>query len=203
MTVIDGDILKVVASLVWLDGELNQNVFAAQIAGGGGPYADLDIVDDAITWLETLYANLVSQNSDEIDGSQVQVYKWDAPGDDFDEVGSNAWTYNPTGSGSHLPRGDAGLCLLGTTDPDVQGKKYIPALTIDSVVDGLYTAGYLVAALGFAEDWDTPFVGSESGADWDPGVWSPTAKDIFLSVGNYAVTAIPAYQRRRKNNVGA
>ncbi len=42
MTVLDDAILKVVASLIWTDGEINQNVFAAQISGGGGPYADLD-----------------------------------------------------------------------------------------------------------------------------------------------------------------
>ncbi len=202
MTVLDDAILKVVASLIWTDGEINQNVFAAQISGGGGPYADLDVVADALTWVETMYANLVGRLSDEIDGSQIQVYKYDSVGDDFDEVGSNSWVFNPTTAGNHLPRGDAGLCLMGTTDPDVQGKKYIPALTIDSLVDGLYSAGYLITALAFAEDWNDSFVGSASAANWTPGVWSPTNKDIFLKVDNFAVTTIPAYQRRRKNNVG-
>lgn len=202
MSVAVNDILKVVASLIWLDGEINQNVFACQVTGGGGPFDDLDVVDDMLDWVENLYANLTTRCSDEIDGSQIQVYKYDAVGDDFDEVGTNAWVFNPSESGQQLPRGVAALTTCQTTDPDVQGKKYIPGLTTSSILDGLWSAAFLVQMLAYAADWITPFVGATAGADYDPGIWSPTEKDIFLAVDSISANGIPAYQRRRKNNVG-
>lgn len=202
MTVAVNDILKVVASLIWSDGEINQNVFACQVTGGGGPFDDLDVVDDMLDWVENMYANMVTRGSDELDGSQIQVYKYDAVGDDFDEVGTNAWVFDPTSEAEQNPRGVAALITCQTTDPDVQGKKYLPGLTVDSLVDGLWSGVWLVQMLAFAADWVLPFVGAASSADFDPGIWSPTEKDIFLAVDSVSANGIPAYQRRRKNNVG-
>lgn len=202
MSIVVGDVLKVVTSLVWTDGEINQNVYNAVIGGSGGPYTDGDIVDDAGDWMDQIYANMAARCSDEIDGSQVQVYVYDAIDDDWDEVGSAGWTFNPTTAGDQLPRGVAGLVVAKTTDPDVSGKKYIPALTEDSIIDGLYSSGYLTAAVAFAIDWLTGFTGATSGASWVPGIWSPTETNFFAATLAYLVSAIPAYQRRRKNNVG-
>jgi hypothetical protein len=92
---------------------------------------------------------------------------------------------------------------FGTVDPDVSGKKFLPGLTEAANSDGLLINATVLAMLAFAEDWSTPFVGSESGADWTPGIWSPTETALFQENENYSATAIPAYQRRRKRGVGA
>jgi hypothetical protein len=202
MTVVTGDVLRIVASFLWTDGNVNQNVFNAVVTGGGGPWDDVDIVDDAEAWLDDMYANLTGQLSDELDGNEVLVYKWDPIGEDWDEVGSQSWTFDPTELTDQLPRGVAGLARLWSEDPDVQGKKYIPGFTEGGLVDGLLGAGALVALLAFAADWYLPFAGTASAATWTPGIWSVVGKVLEAAVDHVAANAIPAYQRRRKRNVG-
>lgn len=203
MTVTVGDILKVVCTLVWTDGNIAQNVFNARIGGSGGPFTDGDIVDDAESWSDTMFANLVAVMTTLIDGSQIQVYKYDAIDDDFDEVGTVGWTFDPTLVAHQLPRGSAGLSTCRTSDADVQGKKYLTGFTENHLTDGLYTVSLLTLILGFADDWVTPFVGGTSGASWVPGIWSPKNSALYDCDDSYTASAIPAYQRRRKRGVGA
>ena len=80
MAVIDTDILRVVASLLWTDGNINQNVYNCLVSGGVGPYDDQDVADDMEDWLDNLYLNFTAVCSDEIDGNEVLVYKYDAVG---------------------------------------------------------------------------------------------------------------------------
>ena len=202
MSVTDGTILRVVASMLWTDGEVCQNVFNAVVTGGGAPWDDADIVDDAVAWLGVMYANLTAAVSDNLDGNYCAVYKYDAVDDDWDEVGSTSWTWNPTEVGENLPRAASGLVRLWTTDPDVQGKKYMAGLTEPGVTDGAIGAGGLAALLAFAADWWDTFVGATSGASWGPGIWSVAGTVFKLAVEHYATSAIMAYQRRRKPNVG-
>ena len=202
MSVVTGDILRIVASMLWTDGNVNQNVFNAVVTGAGGPFDDSDILDDAEAWLDDMYANLTANISDELDGNEVIVYKWDAGDQDWDEVGSQAWTWNPSAVPDQLPRGVAGLVRLWTEDADVQGKKYIPGYTEDAIADGLFGGGVVTGLLSFAADWYLPFAGVGSGATWTPGIWSVVGLVFKAAVDHFASTTIPAYQRRRKRNVG-
>lgn len=202
MTIAVGDILRVVVSLGYVDGEINQNVYNAVIGGAGGPYDDGDIVDDAVDWAETMYANMVSELTDAIDGTQVQVYVYDPIEDDWDEVGSDTWTFLPTDVTEQLPRGNACLLVARTTDPDVNGKKYIPGLAEGSIGSGLINAPFVATAVSLGVDWLTQFTGAVSGATWDPGIWSVKNSDLYLMSGTLIVSNIVAYQRRRKRGVG-
>lgn len=202
MSISTGDILKVVASMLWTDGNVCQNVYNAKITGAGGPWDDADIVDDAEAWLDNMYANMTTNVSDELDGNEVLVYKYDVSGDDWDEVGSQSWSWNPSNANEEFPRAVSGLVRLWTEDPDVQGKKYIPGLVETGATSGLWDSGIITALLALAADWYTPFTGGTSGATWTPGVWSVVLKVIKAAVDHFATTTIPAYQRRRKRNVG-
>lgn len=202
MSVVDGDILRVVASLLWSDGNVNQNVFNAVITGGGSPFDEIDVIDDCEDWLDNMYANMGGHMSDEISGNEVLVYKYDAIDDDWDEVGSQAWTMNASQASEQLPRGVAALLRLWTTDPDVQGKKYIPALTETDLEDGLFSSSLIGFLLSFAADWYTPFVGAASGGTFTPGIWSVVNTVFKAGIDHVATSTIPAYQRRRKRNVG-
>ena len=158
-----GTILKVVASLVYpADAGINQNVFNAIIAGSGGPFDDDDIVADALAWVANMYANLVGAITNDATGSQIQVYKWDTVGLDWDEVGSLPWTFNPTETAEYLPRGVAALVLARTVNPDVLGKKYIPGFTEDQSSNGLWIATAITGMLAAAADWVLGFVGATS-----------------------------------------
>lgn len=203
MTISTGDILKVVSTIAWLDGNIMQNVFNATVSGGGGPWDDADIVDDALAWINNMFSNIVGSMSDECDGAQIQVYVRDPIGDDWDEVGQNAWVFNPTSSADQIPRGAAGLLTCQTDDPDVQGKKYLGGIVEDGITDGLFTGPLLIAMLAMAADWVLEFAGTESAATWTPGIWSPTSGVIFDCKDSVTASGIPAYQRRRKRGVGA
>lgn len=196
------DILRIVAQMLWTDGNINQNVFNAILSGAGSPWSEEDIVDDAVDWLDNMYLNLTAATTDELDGNECTVYLWDTVGLDWDEVASDAFTWNPSGAGDYLPRGVAALAQLWTTNPDVQGKKYLPGTQEANLTAGLYIGGYLTNLLAFAADWYTPFTGAASGATFTPGVWSPTDSAFYAGVDHIAASAIPAYQRRRKRNVG-
>lgn len=202
MSVTDGTVLKVVITNLWTDGNVIQNVFNAVVTGGGAPWDSADIVEDAISWAEDLFFNITSATSDEIDGSQVQVYEYDSVDDDWDEVGSGAFTWNPTGSSEQVPRGVAALINLKTTDPDVSGKKYIAGGTEANLEDGLWSAAYLATLLSLAVDWYAGFTGTDSGATWSPGVWSVVGTVFKLALAQVVIPTIPAYQRRRKRGVG-
>lgn len=203
MTLAVGDILKVVATLVYpADGGINQNVFAVEIVGAGGPFDDQDVLDDMEDWLDNMYANLTTFLTDNIQGASVTVYVFDTVGLDFDEVGLNAWGFAPTQALEYLPRAVSALVLGRTTDPDKLGKKYIPGISEAHNSDGLFIATLVVAMLAYAADWVTPFVGAASGASFQPGVWSPTDLAIYHLIDTIVANLIPAYQRRRKRNVG-
>lgn len=202
MAVTVGDILRVVAVMSYLDGDILQNVFNVAIASGSGPFDDADILDDMVDWLDNMYANLTSHSTDEVDGSECRVYFYDSVDDDWDEVGIEAFTWDPSAALEQLPRGVALLLNAKSSNPDVNGKKYIGALTEGAVDDGLFNAATITGAAAYAVDWFTDFVGSATGATFNPGIWSPT-RTAFFEMGEVVIIpSIPAYQRRRKNGVG-
>lgn len=202
MAVVTGDVLRIVVQFVWTDGNINQNVFNAQVTGGAGPWDEDDILDDADAWADNMYANFTTGVSDELDGSAIFIYKWDAVGQDWDEVGFQSWTWNPTNASDQLPRGTAGLINMRSEDPDVSGKKYIPGLCEGSLIDGLYDANVVIDLLAFGADWLTSFVGGTSGATWTPGVWSIVGLVFKAALDSISASNVPAYQRRRKRTVG-
>lgn len=202
MAVIDTDVLRVVASMLWTDGNVNQNVYNCKVSGGAGPYDDQDVADDMEDWLDNMYLNITANSSDQIDGNEVIIYKFDVVGDDWDEVSSQGWTWDPSSAAEQLPRGVAALVRLWTTNPDVQGKKYLPGRTESNIDDGLFGGADLTTFLALAADWYTPFVGAASGATFTPGVWSVADTLFYAAVNHIAANAIAAYQRRRKRNVG-
>ncbi len=202
MSIQVGDILRVVAVLSWLDGDVAMNVFNAVIGGSGGPYDDADVLDDAVSWVGAMYAEVVAEISDNMDGSEVRVYIYDSVDDDWDEVGINSWTFNPTGTAENLPRGCAALINARSLDPDVNGKKYLPGFVEGFAIDGLWSAGTVVKLAAFGAEWATAFTGSVSGASWVPAIWSPTDTVARAMNGTILVPSIVAYQRRRKDGVG-
>lgn len=202
MSIQVGEILRIVATLVWTDGNIMQNVFNAVISGTGGPYDESDIVDDAVTWCNDMFDHLGTSIVNTVDGSQVQVYLYDSVDDDWDEVGADTWPFNPTGTADQLARGVAALINAKTSDPDVSGKKYVGGLNEEMITDGLWTSAALVLLALYADQWLEPFVGGTSGADWVPGVWSVVDTVFRFATTDHIIPAVPAYQRRRKRGVG-
>jgi len=202
MAIVTGDILRLVASFIWADGNIMQNVYAAQISGGGGPWDEDDVLDDLEDWADAMYANIVAFITTDCGGNEVFGYKWDAPNQDWDLFGAEPWTFNPTDAGSQNPRGVAAFLKAPTEDPDVQGRKYIGGTTEPSLINGIWVAGYIAALVLYGGDWITPFIGTLTGATITPGVWSVVNLAFKAFQNEASVITIPAYQRRRKRGVG-
>lgn len=202
MAISTGDIMRIVVSMIWDDGNIMQNVYAAQITGAGGPWTDADVLDDLEDWADAMYANLVSEVSSFVDGNEIFGYVWDPVGQDFDLFGSEPWAWLPTNVGSELPRGVALFLKAPTNDPDVQGRKYLGGLTENEVSVGLWDAGVIAAAVLYGGDWITPFIGALTTATITPGVWSVKNKTFHNFDTEVNIVTIPAYQRRRKRGVG-
>lgn len=202
MSITTGDIVRIVASCLFTDGNVAQMVFNAVITGAGGPWDDLDIVADSVTWMNAVMAHLTTKVTETLDGNEIIVYVYDPIDDDWDEVGSDSFPWNPSSVGDALPRAVSGLVNCKTTDPDVNGKKYVPGLTESASTDGSWIAGTITALADFADEWLTPLVGFTSGADWTPGVWSPTRTSFLMATGAHVIPIEPAYQRRRKRGIG-
>ncbi len=202
MALTTGDILRIVATMAWTDGNIMQNIFAAVLSGAGGPWDEADILADAGAWLDNMYDNLTTNIAETLDGSQVEVYVWDPVDSDFDEVGTATWTWDPSQVSHELPRGISYLATGYSTNPDSIAKKYIGGWTEGGISVGLFNAGITVQMALFILDWITAFVGAASGATFTPGVWSPTDNAHYVFSGGTLASPIPAYQRRRKRGVG-
>lgn len=202
MSLTTGDIIKLVAVLVFDDGNILQNVFSTVITGAGGPWDDDDVADDLSTWVYDLLVLLGSYMVDDIQGSEVRGYVYDAIDDDFDEFGSSALAFTPTNTDDCLPRGVSALVNCKTTDPDVNGKKYFGGLGENAHDDSVWASAFITQLALAAAEWVTPFVGAISGADFTPGVWSPTRTIFYPMSATVVIPTIAAYQRRRKQGVG-
>lgn len=202
MSLTTGDIVKIVATMIFDDGNVVQNVFNAVLTGGGGPWDEADIIDDAGAWLTAMYSNITTLVADTLSGSTVEGYVYDSVDDDWDEFDTDNWVWAPTNATGELPRGAAALLNGKTTDPDVSGKKYIGGMSEGALGLGLWSGGTIADLVDWGADWVIPFVGATSAADWTPGIWSPTRTIFYASSLVVVIPTIPAYQRRRKRGVG-
>ncbi len=202
MAISTGDILRLVVSMIWADGNIMQNVYAAQITGAGGPWPDGDVLDDLEDWADQMYAEILTQISSFVDGNEVFGYVWDPVGLDWDLFGSEPWSWLPTNAGSELPRGVAAFMKAPTSDPDVQGRKYIGGATEGELVTGLWSAGFVAQLVLYGADWILPFIGTLTTATITPGVWSVKNSSFHNFDTEVNISTIPAYQRRRKRGVG-
>jgi len=202
MSITEGTIIRIVASMILPDSVIAQNVFYAVLTGGSGPWDEADIVLDAIDYMDLIYTVWATFGSDQANVDQIQVYEYDSIDDDWDEVGSGV--LNKTGgvAADMLPHGVAAFTQARSSDPDVSAKKYWAAATETAQADGAWTGATVTGLAILADAWVDGDVGSASGANIIAGVWSPTETNFFYFNQNITVNATPAYQRRRKPGVG-
>jgi hypothetical protein len=202
MTISEGTIIRIVASMLLPDSVIAQNVFYAVLTGGSGPWDEGDIVSDAIDYMDLIYSVWATFGSDQATVDEIQVYEYDPIDDDWDEVGSGVLGQVGGVAEDMLPHGVAGYTQARSSDPDVNASKYWAAATEAAQVDGAWIAGHVTGLGTLADAWVDGDVGAASGANLIAGVWSPTETNFFFFNGNITVNATPAYQRRRKPGVG-
>lgn len=100
------------------------------------------------------------------------------------------------------PSGIAALLTADTSLPKQRGRKYVPGLADISIVDGLIAAATIANLVLLVIEYLDTITGILAG-ELTPGVLSRPLGDFKAFVSSGAVTDIPAYQRRRKPNVGS
>lgn len=202
MAVPDGAILRIVASLLFPESVIAQNVFYAVFTDTGGSDADQDVIDDVGIWVDAIMTTLAGNIYDGVSLDEVKVYIYDAGDDDWDELGDTTPIFVGASSADMLPHGVAAVVHAKTSNPDVQAAKYFGGFTESTQEDGILNGGALTALGLAADEWSEPFVGANSGGDIFPGVWSPTKTNFFYFNQVETINAILGYQRRRKPGVG-
>lgn len=203
MAVPDGAILRAVSSMLLPQSVIAQNVFNAVFADTGISNSDADVITDLIFWINSLcFGSVVADIDSAANPTEIAVYIYDPLDDDWDEVGSDAWTVVFTGAGDMFPHGVAPIVRAKTMDPDVQGRKFLPGFVETTAADGALTAPALADLANFGTGWITPFVGAATGGDFVPVVWSVAQKVAKIMNGVYILNGQMGYQRRRKPGVG-
>ena len=202
MAVANGAILRIVVSLLFPENVIAQNVFYAIFQDTGASNDEDDVITDLGTWIEDMYDTMANQLSLDTSLTGHKVYVYDSGDADWDEVGDGLLSDSFAGAGDILPHGVSLVMHAKTTDPDVQAAKFIGGMNEATTTDGLFIAGPLAAAVLFAVDWSTDFVGAATGGDFEVGVWSVKNTAFYNFSGVEVINVIPGYQRRRKPGVG-
>lgn len=202
MAITDGTVIRVVASLLFPDNVIAQNVFhlvATDLSGGNDPD---DVVQDMEEYIDDIYDAFDGFISDIIDPGEIKVYEYDPVDDDFDEIGTGVMTTAPTGATEMLPHGVAVVQNFYCLDPDVQGRKFWGGIIEASNEDGSWGASLITGFIAGAALVVANFTSTVLSNVYAPVVWSPTQLDAVPYTGVVGTNVVPGYQRRRKPGVG-
>lgn len=197
---VQGEIIKATVSYSAPGASIGQNIFYWQVAGGNPDDVEvLDKIDDFLTaawapkWAElsVISASLDTVEVDVVDNLGLLVRA----------IGSAVIGIAGIEVASVNPAAVAGYLLAKTVIPSVKGSKYLPFMSESVIDNGEFSPAAileLILLLAFYVD-DLTLTGQ---ASLTTGVVSKKTADFepFLETG--LINDIPAYQRRRKPNVG-
>lgn len=202
MAVAQGTILRVVASLIFPDDVIMQNVFHLVLTTIVGDGDDDTVGADMEEYIEDIYDEIASLIVATITTNTVIVYKWDPVDSDWDEVFVEDWNFTPLNANDMLPHGVAAVQSFTTTDPDVRGRKFWGGITEFYQDESALSAAAITALIAAGVQVVGSFVAPVGANVYTPGVWSPTEEAFFPYGGTVITNAVLGYQRRRKPGVG-
>lgn len=191
-----GDFFRAVAEFSLL-GQQILNVFHFTIAGAA---SDSDVVDDVTTRLDTAYSYIENRQSDDLAAVGVHVFNLT---DDMDLgfVPFDTYIGGTDNTNDVLPPGVALCVTYPTLILKTRGRKFIAGIAENNTSGGLFTTACLDDAILFAGITSTSWTGAGSGETF---TWLvPRSAGGAAPIDSAVVRSIPAYQRRRKQGVGA
>lgn len=204
MALVDnGNIIIVIGTVIILGQEM-QNVYDVQVSTGAGGAALADMSTATRSWMRALYTHILPDITTAVSFDRIQVINRSQG----TEVGTFSWDtsggWTPGGASEPLPLGVSALVTLPTTAARTRGRKFF--------------MGYTEGNNNSLAEWST---GAQNRLT-SLGAWLLTAQPVGVAgmswryvvvregVGAFTfytptganVSAIPAYQRRRKQGVG-
>lgn len=197
-----GEILRVAVHYIQANAGDMLNVFTFQIASGNED--DSRVLDDFADWVENVWGvdwQDFATLQCELDRVEIDVLNTNGTVDR--NIGSQGINIVGSNSGELAPAACAGYLKADTAIPKTRGSKYVPGLFEGILDTGELNAETLADLLLMLVTAFSVFEGTVSGMFYQPGVLSRTAVEFVPFEEAGYVTDIPAYQRRRKPNVGS
>ena len=193
-----GDVIRVTAGMRYGTSDDVQNVYHLKIAGSTPPN-DSDLLDDCDAWLTNVYTAILAELTAELTFTQISVYNITQ---DY-KVGETSWGTLTVGSGggAQMP---SGVCMLGTgrcLDHNAVGRKFFGPVTESAIAYGELGSGAMGHMVTAVAAWISNAISVGSHV-YTSGVWDEV-HDLFYAFREGLVRSVPAYQRRRKTNVGS
>lgn len=202
MPVNSGDIVRVTLSYQQANSSLPQNVFFWEAQSFAGD--DVDIVADWVNWAENLWGAAWEEfASAEVSIVHVGVDIVDFAGHVLSNIGAETINVPGTVSGDPVTAATSGYLLGYTTFPKTRGSKYVPGAAKDGTADNKFQSILLAALLEMLAVYLFGYEGSVTAVEYVPGVVRRLTETWAQFNNTGYVTDIPAYQRRRKPNVGS
>lgn len=196
------DIVRVTLSFQQANSSLPQMVFFWQSKSNAE--SDSEIVADWAHWAENVWGAAWEEfASAEVSIAHVGVDVVGLNGHVLSNIGAETLAVPGTVSGDPVTAATAGYLLGYTPFPKSRGSKYVVGAAKDGIADNKFQSVLLAALVEMLAVYLLEYAGIESGANYVPGVVRRVVEQWTDFNGTGYVTDIPAYQRRRKPNVGS
>jgi hypothetical protein len=201
MTLAIGEIVRGVLSYSHPNGSVGQNVFywENQDAAGDEDLALAEIAD----WAEDTWGAAWQQVAD----SNCVLYLLEcdvlnADGTVDRNIGEEVLSTGGSITGDAMPAAVSAFIQASTERGNSKGRKYAPFIAEQEITEGDLIAHALGQMLLMGSAWllDIPY---DSSSTLVAGVLSRVLEQFLEFTGTVLLTDIPAYQRRRKENVGS
>lgn len=161
-----------------------------------------DVVADVTGWMEAILTPMEPHVVVDCLVTGADFYKLVAG--DWVFAGNAPVDFDPESIGDPLPSGVAALLFAATDQSKVRGRKFVPGLSELAQTASLWVVGVGAALYNSALAWILPFQSGETAGTsyWLPCVVNKSGVPVPFN-GTFRVSTIPAYQRRRKEGVGA
>lgn len=198
----EGEILRVAVEYAIPTASQALNVFYFRIASGAGN--DEETLDDMADWVENDWgAGWLDLAVAVAEILTVAVDVVDLAGLVVRNLGSAPIGLIGGVGGEGGVAAASAYIKADTEFPKTRGSKYIPGLGEGNIQDGLLTAESIADLVTLLLLYVNTFAGVTSSTLYEPGVPSRTMEAWVPFSGAGSFTDVPAYQRRRKPNVGS
>lgn len=188
-----GDILEVVASMVFGTSIQMQNVYHVRVESAGT--SDDDVLEDMGEYLESIYSEVNSSFPNDLVYDEFSAKNLTI---DFD-FGLGAWPSLTQGAGAdaYLPTQTSPYVNVRTYSPGHQGRKFFPPFTEGGWAEGGWISAVLTDLADAAAAAYTQFV-SSNGHTYTPVIKEADSLSWNLP-REIVIPALAGTQRRRRN----
>ncbi|MCK5318404.1 MAG: hypothetical protein KAJ55_10830 [Anaerolineales bacterium] len=196
-----GEIIRCVLSYSHPAGSIMQNVFTWEVQDEA--VSDIQILDAIDVWIDdewVVFWEAFANDDVLLFLNEVDVLNGD--GTVLRNIGEELQAHYGVNASEVLPAANSGFIQAVTERAKSLGRKYVPGAPETAVLDGYFTAANLGYLVGMAAAWVTGIDVGTTGL-LAPGVLSVVTELFLEFTGSTYATDVPAYQRRRKPNVGS